>query len=354
MSESFTNMLYLLGFFQGVYISVLLLKQRPLKPSAIYLGLFIIVISIEVLNQTDFKFPIDLVYWLNNGNLFLIGPLLFLFVRTIQPIDNSFEAHHLIHMIPFIIIKIATMVLGPTGLGEKWLPDTFFLVLNLFLSVHGLSYAVATVSISRKYLLQEAKSLNKWIFRLSVIHFFGWTFSIVAKVVVIGSELLSDLFWISAYLSMVVIIYFIGVEFMVIPRYLVPYASKYDRSRLKAEEIEELSSRLKKSMVEEKDYLDASLSREKLAQKLGVSAHGLSQFLNEHVGMDFHQLIQKYRIEEVKDRLVDPKYAHYSILGIALDCGFTTKSTFNRSFKMYTGQTPSAFVSALKNSSTNE
>ena len=64
--------------------------------------------------------------------------------------------------------------------------------------------------------------------------------------------------------------------------------------------------------------------------------------------MNFNELINTYRIQAVKERLIDPGYSHLSILGIAFESGFNSKATFNRAFKQFTQQTPSEFLKSKK------
>ncbi len=100
---------------------------------------------------------------------------------------------------------------------------------------------------------------------------------------------------------------------------------------------------LNRLMEVEKIYLEEDLSIKDLADKLHVSVHFVSQLLNEKVGQTFYDYVNQYRINDVKDRLVDPEQSEISILDIANECGFSSKTSFNRYFKRYTGMTPSQF-----------
>jgi AraC-like DNA-binding protein len=95
-----------------------------------------------------------------------------------------------------------------------------------------------------------------------------------------------------------------------------------------------------------KPFLEPELTIYKLAEELKVPRHHLSQVINEKAQKSFFDFINSYRIEEVKKLLADPKMANRNILGIALDCGFNSKATFNAAFKKFTGMTPSAYQKA--------
>lgn len=103
-------------------------------------------------------------------------------------------------------------------------------------------------------------------------------------------------------------------------------------------------------MNEDKLYQDPALSMSILAEKTGLSNGYLSQIINQKEGKNFSEFVNYYRVEEVKQKLNDSAYNHYSILGIALEAGFKSKSTFNAVFKKVTGQTPSNFRKQLQNS----
>ena len=100
-------------------------------------------------------------------------------------------------------------------------------------------------------------------------------------------------------------------------------------------------------MRKEKIYKDPELNMELLAKRTKLSIGYLSRIINQKEGKNFYEFVNSYRIEEVKANLVNPKYAHYSILGIGLEAGFKSKSTFNATFKKLTGKTPSAFKKQL-------
>jgi len=86
-----------------------------------------------------------------------------------------------------------------------------------------------------------------------------------------------------------------------------------------------------------KPYLNPDLNLPQLATELGISIHYLSQVINEHFRLNFFDFVNRYRIEAFKERIADPRYRNFSLLGIAFECGFNSKSTFNRIFKQATG-----------------
>jgi AraC-like DNA-binding protein len=63
--------------------------------------------------------------------------------------------------------------------------------------------------------------------------------------------------------------------------------------------------------------------------------------------MNFYDFVNRYRLEEFKKLASDPKNRQFTMLALAFDCGFNSKSSFNRYFKKATGQTPSQYFTAL-------
>jgi ligand-binding sensor domain-containing protein/AraC-like DNA-binding protein len=118
---------------------------------------------------------------------------------------------------------------------------------------------------------------------------------------------------------------------------------KYKTSALLPETVEQVLPRLTRLMEDEKLYLDPDLTLKKLSERLQVHYNHLSRIINEHLGKSFNDYINTYRIEEAKKRLADPREARKTVLEIAYDTGFYSKSVFNTAFKKFTGMTPSQF-----------
>jgi AraC-like DNA-binding protein len=118
---------------------------------------------------------------------------------------------------------------------------------------------------------------------------------------------------------------------------------KYQRSGLKKKDVDRYISLLEEHMEKSKPYLDRELTIYDLSQQLQIPRHFLSEVINEHMGKNFYNLVNDYRVEEVKKRLEDPAYKHLTILAIAYDSGFNAKSSFNTIFKEKTGVTPSEY-----------
>lgn len=103
---------------------------------------------------------------------------------------------------------------------------------------------------------------------------------------------------------------------------------------------------LEKLMQEEGCYREENLSIRSLAQKLDLHPNKLSWLLNEKIGQNFNEYINGFRLKEFQAKALDEGYQHLSILGLAYECGFHSKSVFNDFFKKSLGLTPSAWLKA--------
>lgn len=95
-------------------------------------------------------------------------------------------------------------------------------------------------------------------------------------------------------------------------------------------------------------YTDSTLNREKVAEKLGISAGYVSQIINTITGDNFANYINQYRVEAVKEMISNSEYETYNLLTMGLESGFTSKTTFYKAFKKVTGQTPNEYKNTSK------
>lgn len=122
---------------------------------------------------------------------------------------------------------------------------------------------------------------------------------------------------------------------------------KYAKSGLTEDLSEKLYESLTTLMTKDAVYRKSDLSIDNLASKLKTHPNYLSQVINEREKKNFYDFVNHYRLEEFKRLLSDPKNRNYTLLALAFECGFNSKSSFNRYFKKSTGKTPSDYYSKL-------
>ncbi len=111
--------------------------------------------------------------------------------------------------------------------------------------------------------------------------------------------------------------------------------------KLPAAELHPWRDKLQQLMADEQPWLEPELTLAELAHRLRTNTSLLSHVINTGCGQNFNDFVNSYRVAEAERKLQDPRLTHYSLVGIALESGFNSKSTFNRVFKKLTGRTPS-------------
>jgi AraC-like DNA-binding protein len=120
-------------------------------------------------------------------------------------------------------------------------------------------------------------------------------------------------------------------------------SAEMKRKIIADEELVRLKSKLTELMRSQKPYLDSELNLIKLAEITNITPHQLSYLLNTGFNESFFLFINKYRVEKAKELLLKEEMNNLSILGIAFESGFNSKTSFNSTFKKITNQTPSEF-----------
>jgi AraC-like DNA-binding protein len=361
-----------IGTFQALFYSILIIQKRNkgfndyiLIVWLLYLGIFIGgygFFSEEIFVQYSFLTTSYI------SLLLLHGPFLYFYTLSlVYPAQKVIRFRQLLHFLPFLLfnIYIGIMIQHPEALKTLRLdyvtsgdhPSTLFLFFLVITALSGPVYVVFTIHIFRKhdhFILENfsyKEQINLgWI--KNVLYSFGivWTVLIVVTILHHVFYLFSAEFCINGmFLSLsafVIIIGYIGIKQSVIhiPENVSQISGqttqRYAGSGLGKSEAEDYAVKLKEIMNVDKPFLDPKLNINKLAEMVDMPSYYLSQVINENFGKNFYEFINHYRVEEVKRKIDNGQFKHYSLLGISYDSGFNSKATFNRFFKKITGNTP--------------
>lgn len=371
--------LYLIASFNAVFFALLLFHKKPkaLHDKVLFWWLFYLAVFTSVYAFTrEFIFTEYPILSASLISLLLLhGPFLFLYIRPLSISISRFRKKEMLHFLPFIIFNLYLLLAGFTPSLTEGIsfvhsqhPEDSSVLFNMFLLFTGLSGPIYFV-LSLRMLknaennLQENYSFSKqidpqWLRRLVVI--FGIIWTVLTCVGVIHHILgYFSLFFCTDGLSLSLSAFIILTGYFGLQQKAIFTANstevlsiknerqKYSSTGIGKTDVEKLAKRLEQHMTVQTPYLDPELTLAGLASQLGIPSHHLSRAINEFFNTNFFDFINKYRIEEVKNRIINPQYSHLSILGIAFDCGFNSKSAFNRLFKKYTGITPSEYKSAV-------
>lgn len=118
---------------------------------------------------------------------------------------------------------------------------------------------------------------------------------------------------------------------------------KYQAPHFGSDSLNSMKQRLQNHMDAERPHLDPDLTLTKLAEQLELTGNQLSQLLNVGLEQNFSEFVNRYRVEAFKELLIQPKMQHLTLLAIAFESGFNSKTVFNTFFKKITGITPKSY-----------
>jgi len=331
-----------LGAFNGLLLCIYFIFIRePKHRSNIFLGLLLMMLSIRIGKSTFLFFNPGLsksVLQVGLTACFFIGPALLLYVRSRTEKDKN-------HLVSILIgvLSIAFLSFGylysyeanadlwrssvVRNIYHQWL---FFILISAYL-----------IKDKIRDLFDRSKKLSSDYF-LMVNVFFGVT-----------------LIWLAYYTSSYTsyIVGAISFSFILYLSIFTAYMKnkktrnsvmdskekvRYANKKIPEKDAQALILRIEDLMKNEKVFMDSTLNLKKLASKLNIPSHMLSQLLNDNLERNFTQFINEYRIEESKRMLIED--THLKIQAIAELCGFNSNSTFYNAFKKITGTTPAEFV----------
>jgi AraC-like DNA-binding protein len=116
------------------------------------------------------------------------------------------------------------------------------------------------------------------------------------------------------------------------------------KEKFNEDELQNWKSKILKLMQDDKLYLQPELNLSDIANRLKTNISVLSGVVNSVFGKNFNDFVNEYRVKEFQERIQLPENRNITLLGVAFDCGFNSKATFNRSFKKFTGKSPKEFL----------
>jgi AraC-like DNA-binding protein len=305
--------------------------------------------------------------WVPYSFLTAIGPFIFFYTRSITNIDFSLTKKNIIHFIP-VLIEVG---LQSFMIFQAILEHELFYNTSLYFYVTPIIHTWAAVSIyyylrlslniinnHEAWVLRNFSNLKEitlvWLRKLIIYYRLLWVVWVpfVAMFLLFFRFQLQYLSIVLAlYLLMLVLVYltlWIGLKGfgrgnIVLIKADEEKSENKNFSKLTDQEIQNHIEKINQLMVVEKVYLNENLNLRELAAHLKTDPNLISFILNNHLGGNFYDYVNRYRIEEVKHKLNSADYKHLSLLGIALESGFNSKTTFNRVFKQVMGVTPTEF-----------
>ena len=372
---------------QGLVFALLLFGKYKKKKSISYLILaFILLITcyhrttytIGFMDWYDTFRNTKINYYLINFGLIVV-PLIYFYVKSITVSDFRFKRQHIWHFVPGIVYFLVKVIIFAYDASQPGFSETQngYLVQNfewkyvapfqsLLSYIQMIVYIVLTLQLYVTYRknIQQYFS-NTYALELNWIRNFLLIYTVLF-IYDIGQTLvdltITELSWIQKwwlqFLNALAIIY-IGIKGYITDtdklkglEFNAATTSAFHSVTTKrelpiSEELKESKQIVSDYFELEKPYLDPDLNLITLSRKLKMSRSQLSEVINEGFGKNFNDFVNSYRVEAVKQMLQDGKQKQLSLLGIAYDCGFSSKATFNRVFKKISHTSPTEFLNSL-------
>lgn len=373
------NFLLISGVILSFLFSAIILFKKTNKSAADnILAIWLIFLGLDYL-RSFFLFEENIMILLGFGYAMpaIDGPFLFMYVYTLTSQKNKFNRKLLYHLIPFLLFAIyLTFFIASRTMEERlvffqettfntrpFLFNFFEILMILIVPV----YIFLVVKLLKKHLNNINNHFSykdkidlRWINFLLVSVFVLWTLIFVIKLFTgyFNTLMYNDILLTVHYFELVIIVIvgYFGFKQEIILFILtdtqiqnVDYV-KYKSTGLSEEKSILMKSRILEFMNKEKPYLISDLSLDKLAQLLEISPHHLSQIINGQLEKNFFEFVNEYRVEEVKRLISQNLGEKFTLLSIAHDSGFNSKSTFNSTFKKFTSLTPKEYMRSLNGS----
>jgi len=367
--------IFILGIFEAIFLFALIStkKSKSLADSILggiffLFGLNILLSFIEFYNrQNGYPFP----GFINTTPPFILlhGPMLWFYIKAQTEQGFRFKPLHFLHFLPFLILQISF------SLSIYFLPQTVKIQMDAtegFKQLPGYGLFMMMILISPLlYYFWTLRILHAYIRRIK--NYFSKIENIDLKwlrVLIISSLIMTSIinvsFFIDFFFPIAPFIWMQAASFIFVSLYVLflgffghKQESLFTRIPLQQAEAKQEPERtikkadetfiykLLENMKESKPYLSPDLTLSSLSNGLNVPEEYLSGILNNQLNRNFFDFVNQYRVEEFKILCQNPKNDSYTLIGLAYDCGFNSKATFNRVFKKATGLTPGEFKQSV-------
>ena len=367
MVLGFLDIILIVLFFQLMVLVPFLLFQKTDKgwPNKI-LGIFLLSKALCITNFLSFRlydytllhFPHT--FYLGSSFTILWGPVLYLYIRSLTQKDFQLRYTDIFHVLPFLIhffiltfayhIHSAEVKRGIMMNGGVFTPKIWWYY-YFFLNGYILVYTAAAImhvwnyrrSLKNSYSSIESINLS-WMSFILAGFLLKWSCD-VCFFIAGGSGKVASVALIISRVSL-----YLFISLMIYKALKQPYlllGKNYD-GRLKKQSLSAISKdtyleKLLSFMEREKPYLDPDITLEQMAKRVSIPPRSLTTVLNECLNQNFYDFINRYRVKESIDILLQKSPRYKTILEVLYEVGFNNKSSFNTAFKKHNGMTPTEY-----------
>jgi AraC-like DNA-binding protein len=330
----------IIALLQGMFVLYLLYVNRNNYKKTTFSLLFGCLLSVVLFAIGDDEYNLlvkdtDWVFF--HSSLFIT--FLFLFFKYSNSKEQEFSTPDYLFFLPNIIYFIIEGI-------EMIFVEEIFVVefierLNQFTFIIYLSYIIySVVTTKRKHWVVYFVIPIVLVYALSGFNEVLEALKFQEIDALRERNITAYLLLITAFLFYFITFNLMNSDNLILPKKEMP---KYKNSNLKPELIEQYKAAIIDAMTVDKIYLNNKLSIYEVSKQLDIPRQYISEVLNVHMNTNFQDFINHYRVNEFVDRLKNDQNKHFTLLGIATDVGFSSKSSFNATFKKIKGLTPTQY-----------
>ncbi|SDH20120.1 ABC transporter permease [Mucilaginibacter gossypii] len=340
-----TEVAYLGAIYSSLGMAALLVvdKRSPRKNGwPLALALVLMQFSLVRIVAIKGRFPVDL-----PDSLLGLGPLIYFQVlKKCRPLEKL-TSMHTWHFLP-LLITLGIPLCYPAK--ATWL--SAFSPVSVLLYLLAAHREIVAMYHSRTFIEGDRnRNEMEWLRRPLIVLGAVWLLLLIlgtGHYVIIKNPVLSAIEHFLYLLSAMLLIWLAFRTFIRTQGNLDVPGTSAIKLNLNAD-LRRKGGQLKAALKLEHYYRDPELDLRSLAEKMDVHPNELSRIINAVFKKSFNELINEYRINDVMRKMQDRNYDHLTLLGIAYESGFNSKSTFNRAFREMTGQSPAEYKNELKN-----
>lgn len=344
-------------------------KKLPQKLLILFFATLFLYILHSYSDFKDIRWLWIVTFVFNDILELFLGPILLIYVKSLFENDQRILKSNWKHFIP---LGIYTITISIPLLISMIKNEFIFEYLDYFndhrmvafciLMAYMVGYLVITLKTFLKY--RSVMELNfsyigetelLWVRNMLLGAVFVSSIALAINIneLITGNDGYYDFIIIILVVILITYLGYYGVKQskILLPDFLIDEVSTSKNASKKTtaltsfsdEELQLLQEKVHNVLQMDKVYLDEDLTLTKLADTVATSNKKLSELLNKRMNTTFYDIINKYRVEAVKEKIQQGEVENYTLLGIAFDCGFKSKTSFNRIFKKETGLSPSQF-----------
>ncbi len=383
------EILLYIGIVQSLFASLLMITKKGRQISDIVLAIWLFLIALQLLSSLlslkfeRFTFPELIMLKLIP---FTYGPFVYIYAKMLVLEKPVFRIKYFVHFLPFIVTTLLFMIFASkevimaevraSFLGIE--TSSYHNIYSMLIIGSIIFYVIQVLYLLRvhdnnvyNYFSFDSHKTNlRWLKTMALIFALAYLLAVTSRLFSIFLDITNPVFRpdIFPIIGLTLFAYaisffgfnqeaiFVSQSFIRLQRRKDRLAAgdeeikphiRYERSGLKEEEALQYIDRIRAYMEREKPFLNGSFTIEIMSRELSIPKHYITQVLNEKLNKNFYTYVNEYRVGEVKQKLSDKKNENLTLLALAYDSGFNSKSSFNTIFKKMTGHTPSEYKNTI-------